>query len=42
MNTISTNIKSVFDSFATSKWSDTIVFDANSKVLGQLDGDCEI
>lgn len=42
MNTTIKNIvKSTFNSFADSKWNDTVVFNSND-VLGQLDGDTEI
>ena len=42
MNTTIKNIvKSTFDSFADSKWNDTVVFNSNA-VLEQLDGDMEV
>ena len=42
MNTTIKNIvKSTFNSFADSKWSDTVVFNSNN-VLGQLEGDMKV
>ena len=42
MNTTIKNIvKSTFNSFADSKWNDTVVFNSDV-VLGQLDGYTEI
>ena len=41
MNTTIKNIvKSTFNSFADSKWNDTVVFNSNN-VLGQLENDTE-
>jgi len=43
MNTTIKNIvKSTFNSFADSKWNDTVVFNSNSTVQWQLDGYTEI
>lgn len=43
MNTTIKNIvKTTSNSFADSKWNDTVVFNSKSKVLGQLDGYTEI
>ena len=39
--TIKNIVKSTFNSFADSKWNDTIVFSSDD-VLGQLDGYTEI
>ena len=43
MSTTIKNIaKTTSDSFANSKWNDTVVFSSNSKVGGQLEGYTEI
>ena len=43
MNTTVKNIaKTTSNSFADSKWNDTVVFSSNSKVGQQLDGYTEI
>ena len=43
MNTTIKNIaKTTSSSFADSKWNDTVVFNSNSKVGGQLEGYTEI
>ena len=43
MNTTVKNIaKTTSSSFADSKWNDTVVFNSNSKVGGQLEGYTEI
>ncbi len=39
--TIKNIVKSTFNSFADSKWNDTVVFNSDD-VLGQLDGYTEI
>lgn len=39
--TIKNIVKSTFNSFADSKWNDTVVFSSNA-VLEQLDGDMEV
>lgn len=39
--TIKNIVKSTFNSFADSKWNDTVVFNSND-VLEQLDGDMEV
>ena len=39
--TIKNIVKSTFNSFADSKWNDTVVFNSNN-VLGQLEGDMEV
>ena len=42
MNTTIKNIvKSTFNSFADSKWNDTVAFNSND-VLGQLEGNMEV
>lgn len=42
MNTTIKNIvKPTFNSFADSKWNDTVVFNSNN-VLGQLEGDMKV
>lgn len=38
--TIKNIVKSTFNSFADSKWNDTVVFNSND-VLGQLENDTE-
>ena len=43
MNTTIKNIvKSTFNSFADSKWNDTVVFNSDSTILGQLENDMEV
>ena len=39
--TIKNIVKSTFNSFADSKWNDTVVFNSNN-VLGQLEGDMKV
>ena len=39
--TIKNIVKSTFNSFADSKWNDTVVFNSNN-VLIQLEGDMEV
>lgn len=39
--TIKNIVKSTFNSFADSKWNDTVVFNSDY-VLGQLEGDMEV
>jgi len=39
--TIKNIVKSTFNSFADSKWNDTVVFNSNN-VLRQLEGDMEV
>jgi len=39
--TIKNIVKSTFNSFADSKWNDTVVFNSDG-VLGQLEGDMEV
>ncbi len=39
--TIKNIVKSTFNSFADSKWNDTVVFNSDD-VLGQLEGDMEV
>ncbi len=41
MNTTIKNIVKTSDSFANSKWNDTVVFNSDA-VLEQLDGDIEV
>ena len=39
--TIKNIVKSTFNSFADTKWNDTVVFNSNN-VLRQLEGDMEV
>ena len=39
--TIKNIVKSTFNSFADSKWNNTVVFNSND-VLGQLEGDMDV
>lgn len=39
--TIKNIVKTTFNSFADSKWNDTVVFNSND-VLGQLEGNMEV